>query len=931
MTDNTPQPEQKPPPSPGNSARLDPMVGKRLASYEILSRVARGGMGVVYRARHVYIDRIVALKVLDPALAGRKDLIERFRTEAQSLARVEHENVIKVIDILEEKGVHFIIMDFAEGVNLRVLVKEKGPMPPGELLSVCRQSADALYAAHKQGILHRDIKPENLILSSRGRCKLTDFGLAGDLRLITEGHEGPLNFGTPAYAAPEVLRRMTPDPRSDIFSWGATMYHLATGEPPFGATGSQQIQLRQKQGAELLESRRGDLPRSLCALIQDCLAFHPAERPADFREVLERMPKRVHATTANGDAGAPTTGLLTSTVPTEPRREPARIAGIIGALIAIGAIITLAVVLYLKFSERGDDDIALGNTGNSAPANNAPVNHGPANNRAPANTSSTDGRPPTYTPEEDAYNTADLDCRDALGKADYKRAYDAWDGFLRAFPQSALVVKARGARDEVVRRVNERRDLEFKNAEAAASKALTENRTADALAIWEKFAPELLVPLFSGENDALVSRVEANKRAVNAREADDLASIMEKAGRLRDADKLLDERELLDGFLSGRTAATQETVRTRQTKLRQLLESRHQAAVELVETQRKLSGAQRGTAAHKAASGVEALGIEISNRRWSKISDGLKVLGNDCKDPLISKLLDEYGRDVALAAKAEKALPEALERLQRRGGEFEFKMHATISEDGTRSGSLETYSGRVTGVKSGEFTIVDANGTARNLKITLLHASAVRMLLKDGSIEERSALVAWLYSQGKSSEAKAELTKLVKLTGLSDAVANQLALMDATGQIGSTPLRLMRYFAARENDELFQAFIVQYETGFAESRLLVAGLGLKKGAAEAPRAYLNAAAGVSERDLISPVLYATAIAGAADATQDEIKRWIEIESWLRPGKSAREPYNPEALIKLAQQLLAGGNGAEARKYAAQALALDASNETAWRM
>ncbi len=907
------------------------MVGKRLASYEILSRVARGGMGVVYRARHVYIDRIVALKVLDPALAERKDLIERFRTEAQSLARVEHENVIKVIDILEEKGVHFIIMDFAEGVNLRVLVKEKGPLPPGELLSVCRQSADALYAAHKQGILHRDIKPENLILSSRGRCKLTDFGLAGDLRLIAEGHEGPLNFGTPAYAAPEVLRRMTPDQRSDIFAWGATMYHLATGEPPFGATGSQQIQLRQKQGAELLESRRTDLPRSLCALIQDAMAFHPAERPADFREVLERMPKRVHATTAIGDLGAPTTGLLTSTVPTEPRPEVTRIAGAIGALLAIGAIITLAVVLYLKFSGGGEPEVIAGNSANTSPANNAPANHAPANNRPPANTPSTDGRPPTYSPEEDAYNTADLDCRDALGKADYKRAYDAWDGFLRAFPQSSLVAKARAARDEVVKRVNERRDLEFKSAETAASKALSESRTADALAIWEKFAPELLVPLYSGENDALVSRVEANKRGVNAREADDLASVMEKAGRLRDSDKLLDERELLDGFLAGRTNTTQETVRVRLTKLRQLLESRHQAAVELVEIQRKLCGPQRGNAAQKAASGVEALGIEISNRRWSKIVDGLKVLGNDCKDTLISKLLDEYGRDAALAAKADKALPEALERLQRRGGEFEFKVHASVSEDGTRSGSLETYSGRVTGVKSGNFSIIDANGTARTLKISLLHASAVRALLKDGSIDERAALVAWLYSQGKSSEAKAELTKLVKLSGLSDALAAQLAQMDATGQIGNAPLRLMRYFAARENDELFQQFIVQYDASFAEFRLLVAGLNLKKDAADAARAYLNAAASVLERDLISPVLYANAIAGASDATLDEIKRWIEIESWTPPGKSAREPYNPEALVKYAQAMLANGNGAEARKIAAQVLTLDASNETAWRM
>jgi len=900
------------------------MVGKRLASYEILSRVARGGMGVVYRARHVYIDRIVALKVLDPALAERKDLIERFRTEAQSLARVEHENVIKVIDILEEKNVHFIVMDFAEGVNLRVLVKEKGPMQPGELLSVARQSADALYAAHKQGILHRDIKPENLILSSRGRCKLTDFGLAGDLRLIAEGHEGPLNFGTPAYAAPEVLRRMTPDPRSDIFAWGATMYHLATGEPPFGATGSQQIQLRQKQGAELLEARRPDLPRSLCALIQDAMAFHPAERPADFREVLERLPRRVHATSA--DAGAPTTGLLTSTVPTEPRVDATRMAGMVGALVAVGALITLAVVLWMKF---GKSEEAVAFNSSNTPIVNAPINVVVSNNRPVVSPPANAGHTPTYTPEEDAFNGAELDSRDALSRADFKRAYDAWDSFVRSYPQSAMAGKARGARDEVVRRVTERRDLQFKAAETAAGKALLENRTADALAIWEKFPPELLVALFSGENDALVSRVEAQKTAVRAREADDLATVMEKSKRLRDQDRLLDERELLDGFLAGRTSATQETVRARQTQLRQLLESRHQAALDQVEAQRKLTGPLRGEAARKVALGLDALALDVANRRWSKVTEGLRVLTSDCKDTLVAKLLDEFERDVALAAKAERALPDALERQQRRGGEFEFKMHASISEDGTRSGTLETYNGRVTSVKPAEFTIAEAGGAARTLKIALLHASAVRALLKEGSLEERAALIAWLFSQGKSAEARSELTRLMKLAGVSDAVAAQLSQMDSGGQLGSMSMRLLRFFAARENDALATEFLRVHDAGCAESRLLAAGLALKQ-SGENARAYLDAAAAVSERDLLSPVLYAAAVL-APDARLEELKRWVEIESWLPPGKTVREPYNPEALVRLAQRLAGAGFAAEARKQAAAALALDASNETAWRM
>ncbi len=912
---------------------MDPLVGKRLASYEVLSRVARGGMGVVYRARHVYIDRIVALKVLDPALAVRKDLIERFRTEAQSLARVEHENVIKVIDILEDKGSHFIVMDFAEGVNLRVLVKEKGPLSPVELLSVARQSADALYAAHKQGILHRDIKPENLILSARGRCKLTDFGLAGDLRLIAEGHEGPLNFGTPAYAAPEVLRRMTPDVRSDIFSWGATMYHLASNDPPFGATGSQQIQLRQKQGAELLEARRPDLPRSLCALIQDCLAFHPAERPADFREVLERLPKRVHA--SSPDTASPTTGLLTSTVPTEPAdvARPAQLrhmAGGFSALLALVAIVVLAAVIYLKWSASEPGPGA--NTANLVPANlpPSPANRALPENRPVANTAPVDGGS-RFTPEEDAFSAAELESRAALDKADYKRAFDAWQGFLNQHPAGRLANRANTAREEITQRVHDRRETEFRNSEAAATKALKETRTADALSVWDRFAPELLVALYSGESDSLIERIETQKKAIMTRESGDLALLLEKAEKLRDGDKLLDERALLDGFLAGRIAGTQEKVQARLTRLRQLLEARHQRSVELVESQRKLNGPLRAQSARRITLGIEAMSVEVTNRRWEKVAEGLTVLAGDCPDLLLDRLIDEYARDTALAAKAERALPEALEKQRRRADDIEIKVHNTVAEDGTRSGRIDTYTGKISGTKSGEFSMIETGGIARTFKITQLNAATVRLLLKEGSLDERAALVAWLFALGKSAEAKSELAKLTKLSGLSDAVAVQLANIDSTGQLGSVPMRLLRFFAAREDASMASDFASLYGEAAIETRLLVAQSGVARGEVEAAGRYLALSREVAESDLIGPAVYASALSIAVSITDVELRRWVELESWKPVGKSQREPYNPDALVKLAEFYQAQGSGAEARRWASLALTLDASNEAAWRI
>lgn len=123
-------------------------------------------------------------------------------------------------------------------------------------------------------------------------------------------------------------------------------------------------------------------------------------------------------------------------------------------------------------------------------------------------------------------------------------------------------------------------------------------------------------------------------------------------------------------------------------------------------------------------------------------------------------------RDTALAAKAERALPEALEKQRRRADDIEIKVHNTVAEDGTRSGRIDTYTGKISGTKSGEFSMIETGGIARTFKITQLNAATVRLLLKEGSLDERAALVAWLFALGKSAEAKSELAKLTKLSGL---------------------------------------------------------------------------------------------------------------------------------------------------------------------
>src|SRR5690606_14052592 len=146
-----------------------------------------------------------------------------------------------------------------------------------------------------------------------------------DLRLISEGHEGPLNFGTPAYSSPEVLRRLVPDSRSDIFSYAATLWFLATGEPPFGQEGMQQVLLRQKQGAKPLEQARPDLPVKMTRVINECLAWNPGDRPESFREVLDRLPRRAYPRPQPG--GTEPTGMITEAVTAELPPSRKRVAG----------------------------------------------------------------------------------------------------------------------------------------------------------------------------------------------------------------------------------------------------------------------------------------------------------------------------------------------------------------------------------------------------------------------------------------------------------------------------------------------------------------------------------------------------------------------------------------------------------------------------
>ncbi len=216
------------PPSLSDLARLFPQL-------EIVSLLGQGGMGAVYKARQPALDRSVALKVLPARNGPESGFAERFNREARALARLSHPNIVAVYDFGRVEGLHYFIMEFVDGVNLRQLERVRR-LTPREALQIIPQICDALQYAHDEGVVHRDIKPENVLVDRKGRVKVADFGLAKilnreDLRITGEGQV----MGTPHYMAPEQVERpLEVDHRADIFSLGVVLYEMLTGELPLG-------------------------------------------------------------------------------------------------------------------------------------------------------------------------------------------------------------------------------------------------------------------------------------------------------------------------------------------------------------------------------------------------------------------------------------------------------------------------------------------------------------------------------------------------------------------------------------------------------------------------------------------------------------------------------------------------------------------------
>ena len=319
------------------------MIGRTLGHYRIVEKIGAGGMGEIYRARDEQLDRDVALKVLPPGMLKDEKARRRFRNEALLLAKLNHPNIATVHEFDTEDGADFLVMECVAGTSLAQKL-ETGPLPEKELLLIATQVAQALEEAHERGIVHRDLKPGNIVIAAKDRAKVLDFGIAKLLRpagdtdptqSITAAHSGA---GTLPYMSPEQLRGEAAGARSDIFSFGAVLYEMATGRRPCEETlPSRLIDAIVRERPVPPRLLNPKISSELERIILKCLEKEPENRYQSAKE-LEVDLRRLQT---------PSAVPLTIAAPTTP--SPSLAKGTKVASVAIAIVLVLALVLGIRW------------------------------------------------------------------------------------------------------------------------------------------------------------------------------------------------------------------------------------------------------------------------------------------------------------------------------------------------------------------------------------------------------------------------------------------------------------------------------------------------------------------------------------------------------------------------------------------------------
>jgi predicted Ser/Thr protein kinase len=260
----------------------------KFGRYRILRKIGRGAMGVVYLATDDKAGRFVAIKIVPDDLADDEDLLRRYQREARALTKVQHPNVVQILDVGEERGRHFIVMEYIDGSTMDQLVRAAGCLAPRPAAKLILEAATGLHHAHTCGVIHRDVKPGNILVTRGGTAKLSDFGLArgasdGTTTITLSG----LVLGTPHYISPEAAEGRAVDARSDVYSLGITFWHALMGRKPY--EGASALAVLVKQIDEPVPRLPDDVPKALTVLVARMMAKRPEQRPVSAGEVAGEL------------------------------------------------------------------------------------------------------------------------------------------------------------------------------------------------------------------------------------------------------------------------------------------------------------------------------------------------------------------------------------------------------------------------------------------------------------------------------------------------------------------------------------------------------------------------------------------------------------------------------------------------------------------
>lgn len=257
--------------------------------YEIIGKIGAGGMSDVYKAKDLTLGRFVAIKILKPEFSEDINFVTKFRTEAQSAAGLQHPNIVNIYDVGSENGMHFIVMEYVEGITLKTYIEKKGQLTFKEAVSIAIQVGRGIEAAHNKNIIHRDIKPQNIMISTEGKVKVMDFGIA---RAASSNTISSDVMGSVHYSSPEQARNGFVDGKSDIYSLGIVMYEMVTGRVPFDGDTTVAVAIQHLQEEMVKPSAYApDLPISMEKIILKCTQKNPDRRYEDMSALLADLRK----------------------------------------------------------------------------------------------------------------------------------------------------------------------------------------------------------------------------------------------------------------------------------------------------------------------------------------------------------------------------------------------------------------------------------------------------------------------------------------------------------------------------------------------------------------------------------------------------------------------------------------------------------------